>query len=70
MRQPEHYSSTWNYEVTLYRGDTIIDTGTIKEIAERRKVQKRYIKWLLTGAAARRADIRKDQSRALRAVRI
>jgi hypothetical protein len=66
---PEPYSSTWNWEVTLYRGDDIIDTGTIKEIAERRCVRKDTIRWYLTGAGHRRADNRKDQSRSMRAVR-
>lgn len=60
----------WNWEVTLYRGDEQIDTGTIKEIATRRNVQKRTIRWYLTGAAYRRADKRKNQARAMRAVRV
>jgi hypothetical protein len=68
--RPEQYSRTWNYEVTLYRGDEIIDSGTIKEIAERRGVRKDTIRWYLTGAGLRRADARKDQSRSIRAVRI
>jgi hypothetical protein len=68
--RPEPYSSTWNYEIALYRGDELIDSGTIKEIAERRGVRKDTIRWYLTGAGQRRADARKDQSRSMRAVRI
>ena len=51
-------------------GDELIDSGTIKEIAERRGVRKDTIWWYLTGAGRRRADRRKDQSKAVRAVRI
>ena len=47
--RPEPYSSTWNYEIALYRGDEIIDTRTIKQIAERRGVRKDTIRWYLTG---------------------
>lgn len=64
----EPFRSWWRWEVVLYRGDDIIDTGTIKEIAERRGVQKRTIRWYLTGAGCRRADGRKKVG--VRAVRI
>jgi hypothetical protein len=68
-KKHEPYSTTWNYQIALYRGDELIDSGTIKEIAERRGVRKDTIRWYLTGAGHRRADNRKDQSQALRAVR-
>lgn len=68
--KPEPYRSFWRHEVALYRGDEMIDTGTVKEIAERRGVRKDTIYWYLTGAGQRRADARKDQSRSMRAVRI
>ena len=40
----EPYRKFWNYEVALYRGDKLIDSGTIKEIAERRGVRKDTIR--------------------------
>jgi hypothetical protein len=67
--KPEPFRSWWRQDIALYRGDELIDSGTIKEIAERRGVRKDTIRWYLTGAGHRRADKRKDQSRAMRAVR-
>jgi hypothetical protein len=69
-RKVEQYSQWWNREVALYRGGTLLDMGTIREIAERRGVRKDTIRWYLTGAGHRRADARKDQSKAMRAVGI
>ena len=66
----EPIRSWWGWEITIYRGDDIIETGTIKDIAERRGVLKATIRWYLTGAGKRRADSRKDQSKAVRAVRL
>jgi hypothetical protein len=68
--KPEPFRSWWRQDIALYRGDELIDSGTIKEIAERRGVRKDTIWWYLTGAGRRRADRRKDQSKAVRAVRI
>jgi hypothetical protein len=65
----EPFRSCWRQEIALYRGDELIDSGTIKEIAEHRGVRKNTIRWYLTGASDRRADKRKDQSQAVRAVR-
>ena len=65
----EPYSSTWNDEVIVYRGDDIIDQGTIKEVAERRGVQKRTIRYHLTPAGIKRADRRKKQHKTLRIVK-
>ena len=70
MAKREPYSSAWNYEIALYQGDKLIDSGTVREVAERRGIQKGTVRWYLTGAGHRRADRRKDQSRAMRAVRI
>lgn len=67
-RKVEQYQTYWNREVVLYRGDEIVDQGTIKEIAERRGVRKDTIYWLTMPTAHRRADKRKDQSKAVRAV--
>lgn len=66
----EQYRQYWNYEIALYRGDDIIDTGTIKEIAERRGVQKLTIYYYLMPVASKRADSRKNSQAGLRAVRI
>lgn len=61
----EPYAQWWNLEVTLYRGDEIVDFGTVKELAERRGVHKRTIYWLTMPTAQRRAASRKDPSKAL-----
>lgn len=55
----EPYSSTWNYEIVLYCGDEVVDQGTVREIAERRGVQKRTIRYYLTPVGHRRANLRK-----------
>lgn len=60
----------WRYEIALYRGDDIIDTGTVAEIADRRGVQKLTIYYYLQPIAGKRADGRKNKSTGLRAVRI
>lgn len=59
MSRPEPYSSTWNYEIVLYKGDDVIDQGTVREVAERRGVRKDTIRYYLTPAGHRRADRRK-----------
>ena len=66
---PEPYSSTWRQEVTVYKGDDIIDSGTIKEVAERMGVQKRTICYYLTPTGSKRADRRKKQHKTLRIVK-
>jgi hypothetical protein len=38
--KPEPFRSWWRQDIALYRGDELIDGGTIKEIAERRGVAK------------------------------
>lgn len=63
----EPYSRTWNYEVALYRGDELIDQGTVKEVAERRGVDKRTILFYLTPTGHRRAA--RSKTAALVAVR-
>lgn len=66
----EPYRKYWKYEIALYRGDDQVDSGTLKEVAERRGCQKQTIRFYLTPAGHRRADKRKDQSKAVRAVRV
>ena len=61
--KPEPFRGWWRQEIALYRGDELIDVGTIKEIAERRGVCKDTIYWYTTPAGHRRA---KDQSQAVR----
>lgn len=59
----------WKYEIALYRGDEIIDSGTVEEIADRRGVQKLTIYYYLMPIASKRADSRKNKNTGLRAVR-
>lgn len=66
----ERRQAYWRYEIALYRGDEIIDTGTIEEVADRRGVQKLTIHYYLMPIAAKRAAARKDKSTGLVAVRI
>ncbi len=66
----EPYSATWAYEVALYKGDELIDSGTVKEVAERRGVRKATIVWYLSRRAHNRADNAKNGSNGIRAVRI
>jgi hypothetical protein len=42
------FRSWWRQDIALYRGDELIDSGTIKEIAERRGVRKDTIYWHTT----------------------
>ena len=64
----ERLQAYWRYEVTIYRGDDIIDHGTIKDVAERRGIRKDTIYWYTTPTGQRRADKRKDQSKTLRVI--
>lgn len=64
----EPYRTMWRWEIALYKGDDIVDQGTVKEIAERRNVLKRTIYYYLMPAGHRRADSRKGSG--LRAVRV
>lgn len=54
-----------NREVTLYRGEEVIDFGTIKELAERRKCTPEYIYWLTMPYAAKVAASRKDPAKGI-----
>jgi hypothetical protein len=60
----------WRYEIMLYRGEDVIDQGTIEEIANRRGVQKLTIYYYLQPIAAKRAATRKRSDRGLVAVRV
>ena len=66
----EPYSSTWNYEVAVYRGDDLIHAGTVKSAADFMGVQKRTIRFYLTPSGSRRADRRKKQDKIIRVVRV
>lgn len=66
----EPFRVYWNYEIMLYRGEDVIDQGTVREIAERRGVQKLTIYYYLQPVAAKRAAARKGKSSGLVAVRI
>lgn len=69
-RKLERLQGYWRSDVVLYRGDEIIDQGTIKEVAERRGVRKDTIYWLTMPTAHRRADKRKDQTKGMRAIAV
>lgn len=59
---PDVRKKSWrNREVTLYKGEEIIDFGTIAELAMRRGVSENYIYWLTTPTAARRANKNPEQ---------
>lgn len=60
----------WDEEIALYRGDDLIDSGTIQEIADRRGVQKMTIRYYLTPIGHRRADARKKSESGIRGVRV
>lgn len=68
--KPEPYTKYWDYEVTLYRGDEVVDTGTIREVAERRGVQKQTIYFYTTPTGQARAAARKDKTTGYTAVRL
>lgn len=65
----ETYASYWNWEVTLYSGDEILDQGTIREIAERRNVNKSTIYWYTMPSSDRRNAGRKDKTKGMSAIR-
>lgn len=55
------YVPSWyNREVTLYRGDDVVDFGTVHELAQRRGVSEKYIYWLTTPTAVRRMEKSKN----------
>lgn len=51
----EPFRKWWKWEITLYKGDDVVDFGTIQEIADRRGCQKLTIRYYLTPAGHRRA---------------
>lgn len=69
-RKNEQFQSYWRREVVLYQGESVIDQGTIQEIAERRGVRKDTIYWMTMPTAERRKSRYKNQSRVLRAVAV
>lgn len=66
----ETFKGYWRTEILLYRGDEIIDRGTIQEIAERRKIQKATLYWGLMPTAERRKSKSKNQDRVHRVVAV
>ncbi len=61
----ERYAGYWNWSVALYKGDDLVDMGTIKELAERRGIRKDTIYYYLMPVHARRTS-----SNSIRAVRV
>lgn len=66
----ERLQGYWRRDIVLYRGEEVIDTGTIQEVAERRGVRKDTIYWLTMPTAHRRANGRKNQAKAMRGILI
>lgn len=58
----EHYAGHWNWKIALYHGDEVVDTGTIKEIAERRNIQKGTVYRYCMPFAAKRNAQRKNKT--------
>lgn len=68
--QTEHFQGWWRRPVVLYRGEEIIDQGTIQEIAERRGIRKDTVYWMTMPTAERRKAKHKHQDRVLRVVAV
>lgn len=51
----EPYAKWWNRTIALYKGDELIDIGTVQEVAERRGVLKRTIYFMSQPAYVKRA---------------
>lgn len=47
----------------LYKGEKVIDIGTAKEIAKKRGVTPKFIKYLSTPTNKKRIDARKNKNR-------
>lgn len=41
---------------TLYKGEELLDVGTVRELAERTGRREEYIRWLATPSYKRRAE--------------
>lgn len=61
-----HKAKRWQREITLYRGEEIVGVGTIESLAEERGVSCKYMEWLTTPTAARRANGSPDHLIAVR----
>lgn len=66
----EQYSSYWNKEIALYKGEEILDQGTIREVAERRGVRKDTLYWGLMPTARIRRSRAKNQQKVISVVEI
>ena len=62
-------SKVLDYEIDIYKGDDLLDSGTIREVAERRGVAPETIKWYLTGAYQRRVALAKTLDHRIMVVR-
>lgn len=69
MTRIANNSKVLRYEVVVMRGDTIIDEGTIKDVAARRGVQPETIRFYLTGAYERRLAKAKNLDRRITVTR-
>lgn len=66
----ETFKSYWRQEIAIYKGDEIVDAGTIKDVAERRKIRKDTLYWGLMPTAERRRAKAKNQNKVLRVVAV
>lgn len=66
----ENFKGYWRQEILLYKGDEVIDRGTIQEVADRRGCQKASLYWGLMPTAERRKSKFKNQDRVLRVVAV
>ena len=65
---PTKYKSWWNREVAYYKGDELLHTGTIKEVADIVGVQPETIHFYTMPTAQRRKDRGKKQHMIIRVV--
>lgn len=57
-------------EYAIYKGDTFLFIGTAEECAKRLDCKPSFVKWLVTPTGKKRFESRKDQSKAMTAVRL
>lgn len=69
-QKKETFKGYWRKEIVIYKGDELIDQGTIQEVAERRKIRKDTLYWGLMPTAGRRKDKCKNQDRVTRVVAV
>lgn len=69
MTRLANNSKVLKYEIVMLRGESVIDEGTIAEVAARRKVQPETLRFYLTRAYERRLARRKNLDNSITVVR-